>query len=150
MGANVKYQKGFSKIGLLFWLAVIGSGVYVGYQILPVYNASWKIQDAFDGVATNMADSTESDIRDRLPELFKIKYLSKHEVPQEFYDNIAIEADGNRVKISSYYHVTVWLFGPVRGVDPDSNYTEADLKGMDKIRNKLRFDYDFEPYAETP
>lgn len=150
--SNVKRdgERGFSKIKLLFLLVVIGFGVFAGYEIVPVYNAKWKIQDTFDGVVRNMANSSESEIRQRLPELFKIKYLSHGEVPEEFYTHIAIKADGNRVEISSQYHVTVWLLGPVEGVDPDTDYDESDLKGMDKIRHKLRFDFDFEPYAETP
>lgn len=143
-------EQGFSTIKLMLWLAVLACVVWVGYEVIPVYNANWKVQDAFDGVVRNMADANEADIRDRLPELYKIKYLEKSDVPQEFYDNLQIEADGNRVKISSRYHVTVWLYGPVQDVDPASEYSEADLKGMDKIRHKLRLDFDFEPYAETP
>jgi len=98
----------------------------------------------------NMAHNTESHIRRRLPELFKIKYLARGDAPQEFYDNIVISADGAHVEISSEYSVTVWLLGPVEGEDPESEYDEADLKGMDKIRHKLRYDFYFEPYAETP
>jgi len=53
------------------------------------------------------------------------------------------------VKISSYYHLTVWLIGPVEGVDPESDYDPKDLKGMDKLRDKLRKDFEFEPYASS-
>ena len=72
------------------------------------------------------------------------------DVPQAFYDNMEIKADAGRVEISSFYHVEVWFLGPVEGIDPDSEYTEADLKGMDKIRYKLHQEFDFEPYAKTP
>lgn len=147
---DLKSERGFSKIKLLFWLLVIGVGVVVGFKIIPVYNANWKVQDAFDAIARNMSGSTEERIRNRLPELFKVKYLAHGDVPKEFYDNIVIKTDGNRVEISSEYHVTVWMLGPVESIDPDSDYDEADLKGMDKIRHKLRYDFDFEPYAETP
>jgi len=144
-------ERGISKVKLLFWLVLIGVGTIAGYDIIPVYNANWKVQDTFDGVVRNMSDDSETEIRKRLPELFKIKYLSHGDVPEEFYTNLKIKADGNRVEISSAYHVTVWLlFGPVQGVDPDSDYDESDLKGMDMIRQKLRFDFDFEPHAETP
>lgn len=143
-------EQGFSTIKLMLWLVVLGFGVWGGYEVIPVYNTNWKVQDTFDGVVHNMANENEADIRKKLPDLYKIKYLSKGDVPQEYYDNLHIEADGNRVKISSSYHVTVWLLGPVQAVDPDSEYSEADLKGMDKIRHKLRLDFNFEPYAETP
>ncbi len=146
----MKNEQGFSMIKIMFWLALIGAGVLVGYKIIPVYNAEWKIQDAFEAVARNMADKDEDAIRKRLPDLLKIKYLAKGDVPQDFYDNIQINADGSKVEISSEYHVTVWILGPVEEVDPESEYVESDLKGMDKIRHKLRRDFDFKPYAKTP
>ncbi len=146
----MKNEQGFSMIKLLFILALIGAAVIAGYKIIPVYNAQLKIQDAFEAISRNMADRDEASIRRRLPTLFQIKYLAHGDVPQEFYDNIVINTDGGKVEISSEYHVTLWLLGPVEGVDPDSEYDESDLKGMDKIRHKLRRDFDFEPYAKTP
>lgn len=146
----MKHEQGFSTIKLLFWGALIAAGVMAGYKIFPVYNAQWKIQDAFEAISRNMASTDEVRIRRKLPSLFQMKYLSHGDVPQEFYDNIVIKADGGKVEISSSYHVTLWLLGPVEGVDPDSEYDESDLKGMDKLRHKLRRDFDFEPYAKTP
>ena len=145
----MKQEKGFSMIKTMFWLAVIGAGVFYAYMIVPVYNAYWKVEDTFKGVAESMSDKSESEIRARLPDLFHIKYLAHNEVPQEFYDNMEIKADGNHVEISSYYHVTVWLIGPVEDVDPESDYDPKDLKGMDKLRDKLRKDFEFEPYASS-
>ncbi len=147
---EMKYQQGFSIFKMLILLMIIGSVTLVGYKIIPVYNAQWKIQDTFDGIVRNMAHGTEDQVRRRLPELFKIKYLAREDVPEEFYDNIAISTDGSRVVIASEYSVTVWLLGPVEEVDPRKEYDEADLKGMDKIRHKARYDFYFEPYAETP
>jgi hypothetical protein len=71
-------------------------------------------------------------------------------VPRQFYDNLVINAENGRVEIYSEYDVTVWLLGPVQGVDPNSDYKESELKGMDKLRHKARRDFHFEPYAETP
>ncbi|MDX8404220.1 MAG: DUF4845 domain-containing protein [Mariprofundaceae bacterium] len=147
---KLKNERGFSTIKILFWLVVIGAGVVTGYKIIPVYNAQWKVQDTFEALSRNMADSSEIAIRNRLPELLRIKYLARGDVPDEFYKNIVIKADGGRVEISSEYDVTVWLMGPVEGVDPESAYSESDLKGMDKIRHKVRQDFHFEPYAKTP
>ena len=146
----MKNEYGFSMIKLLFIVALIGAAVGFGFKIIPVYNAQWKVQDAFEALSRNMANRDETSIRKRLPTLFKMKYLASGDLPQEFYDNIEITADGGKVEISSEYHVTVWLLGPVEGVDPDSDYDESELKGMDKIRHKLRQDFDFEPYAKTP
>ncbi|MDQ6968581.1 MAG: DUF4845 domain-containing protein [Mariprofundaceae bacterium] len=146
----MRNEQGFSMIKMMFWGAIIASGVVYAYMIIPVYNAYWKVQDTFDGVVNSMSDSTESAIRRRLPDLFKIQYLAAGEVPQEFYDDLTIKAEDGKVEISSYYHVTVWFIGPVEGVNPNSKYDEADLKGMDKLRAKLRQDFDFDVYAKTP
>lgn len=146
----MRNEQGFSMIKMMFWGVIIGAGVVYAYMVIPVYNAYWKVQDTFKGVSRSMADANESAIRSRLPDLFHVKYLASGEVPDEFYNNLEIKAGNGRVEISSFYHVTVWLIGPVEGVDPNSDYTESELKGMDKLRAKLRQDFDFEPYAKTP
>ena len=143
-------EAGFSLIKTTFWLMLLGIVVWYGYLLIPVYNTYWKVQEAFESVSRNMADADEEAIRQRLPELFRIKYIAKDELSDEFYENLEVKADGKSVEISSYYHVTVWPLGPVESVDPDEEYKETDLKGMDRLRKKLRLDFDFEPYAETP
>ncbi|MDX8396927.1 MAG: hypothetical protein R8K49_01255 [Mariprofundaceae bacterium] len=145
----MKHEQGFSLIKLMFWTAVLGAGVIYAYMVIPVYNAYWKVQDTFEGVSRSMASASESEIRARLPDLYKIKYLAAGEVPEEFYSNLRIKSVDAGVEISSYYHVTIWFLGPVEGVDPTSDYTDKDLKGMDKIRDRLRQEFDFEPYAKT-
>lgn len=143
-------ERGFSLIRLAFWLAILATVVWYGWLLTPVFTTHWKVQDAFDAISRNMANASEEAIRSRLPELFKVKYIDPEDVPEEFFDNIAIKADGSRVVISSSYRVTVWPLGPVQGVDPEEEYDPSMLKGMDIVRNKLRLDFDFEPYAETP
>lgn len=146
----MKHEQGFSMIKIMVWLVLIGAGALVGFKIIPVYNAYWKVQDTFESVSRNMANASESAIRKRLPDLFHIKYLARGDVPDQFYTNVEIKADGGKVEISSEYDVTVWILGPVEGVDPDSEYEESELKGLDKLRHKARRDFHFEPYAETP
>lgn len=146
----MKNEYGFSMIKLLIFLAIVGGGVFTGFKMFPVYNNAWKVQDVFDSIARDQASKSESEIRKRLPELLDIKYIEKGDLPQEFFDNIEIKADGSRVVIDSSYHVTLWLLGPVSEMDEFGEYDVADLKGMDIVKHKLRFDYDFEPHAETP
>jgi hypothetical protein len=93
---------------------------------------------------------SENDIRKKLPDFLDIKYIEHNDLPEEFYENLEIEADGNQVSIRSSYHVTLWLLGEVSVMDEFGEYDPAELKGMDIIRDKLRFDYDFSPSAETP
>ncbi len=148
--ARLARQRGFSFIKLMLFLAVLAAGTWTAYNVLPVYNAYWKVQEVFESVSRNLSNASEEDIRAKLPDLFFVKYLKEGDLPKEFYDNLEIRADGNRVSISSSYHVTVWLLGPVENVDPESDYDPKDLRGMDRLRDALRLDFDFEPHAETP
>jgi len=143
-------ERGFSVIKFLMLLAALAGGTWYGYIVIPVYNAEWKIQDTFETVARTMSDKSEKEIHQRLPELLRIKYLDQRDVPAEFFQNIQIQSENGRVTISSSYHVTVWPLGPVQSEDPNSDYDATGLKGMDLMRHKLRLDFDFEPYAETP
>lgn len=141
---TMRQQAGFSLIKLLFWLAVIAGLVWTGYRVIPVYDTYWNVQDAFKGISRDMADDSAEAIRERLPELLHIKYIARDDLPKAFYRNLAIQADGSHVAISSHYHVTVWLLGPVAGGGG------AKLSGMDRLREKARLDFDFHPHAATP
>ncbi|HXH64134.1 MAG TPA: DUF4845 domain-containing protein [Mariprofundaceae bacterium] len=146
----MRKQAGFSMIKLMFWLALLAGGVWYGYNVIPVYNTYWNVKDVFKSISRDMASDNEATIRERLPDIMHVKYIAHEDLPPAFYKNLEIKADGNRVDISSYYHVTVWLLGPVQGVDSSSPYDKKDLKGMDRLRDKARLDFDFEPHAETP
>ena len=146
----MRHQQGFSVIKFLFVLALLGIGTWTAYNIVPVYNTYWKTQDALESVARNLTNLTPQRILAKLPDVFHVKYIGPNDLPQEFYDNLDIRKEDGRIDISSTYHVTVWLLGPLESVNPDEEYTDKDLKGMDKLRDKARVDFDFEPHAETP
>ena len=143
-------QTGFSKIKLLFWLAALAAIVWSSYIILPIYTTYWKVQDAINSAAEGMIGETETKVRRRLPEIFKIKYIAKSDVPDEFYRNLIVEVSPERILIESKYDETIWLFGPVKDVGPDGDYEKEELKGMDRLRAQGRLDFHFAPYAEFP
>ena len=147
---TLRGQAGFSLIKLLFWLAVLAAGVWTGDKVIPVYNTYWNVQDAFKGISRDMASNSAQEIRERLPDILHVKYIAPSDLPPAFYKNLHIQADGGHVAISSHYHVTVWLLGKVTGADPDSDYNAANLQGMDRLRDKARLDFDFDPHAATP
>jgi len=146
----MRNQEGFSVIKFLFFLAVLAAGTWATYNILPVYNTEWKVQNALDAASRELTNLSADRIRVKLPAIFHVQYIGINDLPQEFYDNLEIKKEAGKVEISSTYHVTVWLLGPLESVNPDEEYTARDLKGMDKLRAKGRLDFDFEPYAETP
>lgn len=145
-----QYEQGFSILKMLALLLVLASLVLAGFKVFPVYNTFWTVEKVFQTTCVEMADASELTIRARLPLIFKIQSLSRSDLPQEFHDNLSINAGFGSVELSSSYHVIIWLLGEVEGVDPNSDYDPVQLAGMDKLRDQARIDLDFEVYAKTP
>jgi len=143
-------ESGFSVLKFLFWIAILAVLVSTGFQLLHIYRTSWKVQEVFDSISHKMADSSEDVIRKRLPVLFKVSYISRDDLPQEFYDNLLIKVADRQVEISSFYSATLWPLGAVENVDKEGTYDPLELTGMDYLRDKIRRDLYFEPYAKTP
>jgi len=146
----MRHEPGFSTIKMLFWLAVIGAAGWVALAVGDVYYTERKVQQIFDGVARHMVAKSVSDIEAKMPEFYRLDDIQPGDLPQEYYDNLLISTLGSKVRISSEYHVTVWLIGPPEGVNPDADYDDADLKGLDRVRARFRMDFDFSPSSETP
>jgi hypothetical protein len=143
-------QSGSSTVKLLFWMAILAAFVSVGFQLVSFYKTSWSVQDVFDNISSKMAGTSEADVRKKLPELFRIGYIDRDDVPEEFYDNLLIKVTDRRVEISSYYTETLWPLGSVENRDEDGTYDPLELTGLDILRDKIRYDLYFEPFAETP
>jgi len=137
-------HSGFSSIKLLFWLFIIAAIVTVGYKFIPVYYTAWKVDDAFKTIVQTKASADASFLRARLPDILHAKYIYYHDLPKEFYDHLVIKADGNRVSISSRYHVVVWLLPEDPGSMP-----KVMQERWQSMRVKSRFDFNFNPHAET-
>ncbi|MDQ6976104.1 MAG: hypothetical protein Q9M22_06015 [Mariprofundaceae bacterium] len=143
-------QRGFSMFKMAILLIIL-AGILIGlFKVFPVYYIHYKVQHIFEATSKEMADDDELKIRARLPILFQTQAMKRTDVPQEFYDNLRINAGYGRVELSSKYHVIVWLMGPVESADPNSDYDPVKLKGIDKMRHQARMDVDFEVYAKTP
>ena len=134
-------------ISILFWLGLVGFAVWNGAQVFHAHYVNWKIQDVFEGVTANMGNANEFDVRERLPKLYKINYLAPSDLSQEFHDNLLIRREGSMLEISSIYSVVIWPLGPVQQLDEKGGYEPNELEGMDSLRDKLRIDIEFEPYA---
>ncbi len=143
-------ESGFSVIKFLFWIALLAALISTGFQLLSIYQTNWKVQDVFDNISRRMSASSEAEIRNKLPILFKIGYIYHDDVPEEFYTNLLIKSSDGRVEISSSYMETLWPLGRVENVDKEGTYDPQELTGMDYLRDKTRYDVYFEPYARTP
>jgi len=140
-------ERGFSMVKTLFWLGLTGFVIWYGALIFQAHYTNWKVQDVFDSVPEKMSSSSEADIRARLPQLFNVMYLAPSDLPPAFQDNLRIRREGSMLEISSSYRVVIWPLGPVQAADEDGSYLSDELEGMDIVRDKLRADIEFEPYA---
>lgn len=97
---------------LLFWLCVLGAGIYVGWMMVPAFINNYRFEESIDDSARTAAvnsQKSEDEIRSAL-------YLDAKdlEIPVKPED-IRIERSGGDVFISAEYTVHVDL--PMHPVD---------------------------------
>ncbi len=134
----------------VFWLGVLAAAVFVGGQVIPVYYNNLKIENVFEGVAKTYGTKPEARAKSRVRILFDIQSIDLEILPPDFFENLVVTKEGEKLQISAEYHVVLWLLGPPESIDPDKDYKESEVKPMDKLRLRARMDFDFAPYAETP
>jgi hypothetical protein len=99
-------------IRALFWICVLGGGIYVGWQVFPAYINNYRLQESIDDSARSAAvkqQLTEEDIRRTL-----YNEAQELEIPLKPED-IKIERVGGDVVISADY--TVRIDVPMRPFD---------------------------------
>ncbi|GAV20586.1 hypothetical protein MMIC_P1555 [Mariprofundus micogutta] len=133
----------------LFWVALLGATVWNGFLGFNAWYNNWKVEDVFVVLVDTRPSASEAEVRSQMQKLFGLKYILNNDLPDEFFDNLSIKASGSMLEISSYYAVTIWPAGRVVNRDEDGSYHPDDLTGMDLLRDKLRIDLEFEPYAIT-
>jgi len=133
----------------LFWLMLITVVVWNGFLGFRAYYNNWQAEDVFTFLAENKATASQTEVRNHMKKMFAVKYITSADFPVEFFDNLTIKANGTLVEISSYYLVTLWPLGMVEERDDDGSYHPDDLQGLDILRDKIRIDLEFEPYAIT-
>ncbi|MDQ7002224.1 MAG: DUF4845 domain-containing protein [Ghiorsea sp.] len=135
---------------LLFWLGLIGGGVFFGGQVIPVYYNNYKVQNIFDGAAENLSTEMEGEIKRRIEELLKIETVDLQALPADFFDNLSITKEDGKLKIGTKYHIRLWLLDPPESVYSDKDYKESEVKPIDKLRLRAHMDFNFAPHAESP
>ncbi len=140
-------ERGFSVFKLLFGLALAGFLILNGSLIGNAYYVNSKAQHCFELLTESMAKAGVPAARAKLDDLFRLQYLYKEDLPAEFYDELQIKATGDMLEVSSSYSVSVWPLGKVENVDKDGTYDPDALTGLDAMRDRLRIDLNFKPYA---
>jgi len=140
-------ERGFSVFKFLFGVALAGFLIVNGWLIGNAYYVNSKAQHCFELLTQSMPKASVAAARAKLDDLFHLQYLYKDDLPSEFYDELRIKATGEMLEVSSSYHVTIWPVGKVENVDQDDTYDPDALTGMDAIRDTMRIDLNFKPYA---
>ncbi|MDX8404940.1 MAG: hypothetical protein R8K50_02165 [Mariprofundus sp.] len=140
-------EQGYSLIKVMIWLVILGAVSWHGMKFVKVYYVSWKVQSMFDGIVEKMADADVADVRVRIPDLLKINYIDKGDLPVAFYDELQIVDEGLGINISSQYSETIWLLGDIIAVDENGDYDPDKLVGMDQWRDRARIVLNFSPHA---
>ncbi len=148
MIATGNRARGFSTIKTLLWLAVFGAVGWVTIATAGAYYTAWKVQSIFDSVTQNMADRSMKEIREHMSSLYRLQGIMPGDLPQEYFDNLRISRIPHGLRITSTYHVTVWLLGEPEYAEDDGS--EAETGALDRLREMATLDFDFSPVAETP
>ena len=133
---------------LFFWVVLIGGGVFVGGQVMPVYYNNMKIDNVFKG-AVQDASLAESKVKGIIAKQLRVQSIDLEALPEDFFENISINKEDEKLQVGAEYHITLWLLGEPT-VDPESEYLESEVEPMDKLKLRARLDFDFSPYQETP
>ncbi|MDQ6962898.1 MAG: hypothetical protein Q9M28_10315 [Mariprofundaceae bacterium] len=144
-------QQGFSFIKIILLTGIMAAAAIAVIMVLPVYNQSWKVQEAMETVVHFYEGGGEAKARKHLSELFAANLLNDGSLPAEFQDNLKVIADtyDADVSLSSEYAIEIWFLGELADVKDPSNYRVSDLKGMDILREKVRLVLEFSPSAKT-
>jgi len=135
---------------VIFWLVIIASVVVVGGKAFPVYYNNVKVQNVFEGIAVGLPNGEDDEINTRMQALFRFQGVNGEKLPASFYENLTLRRNDGKLEISTNYHVIVWIFGKPTSINPNEDYLESDVKGLDKLRLKAKIDFDFAPRAITP
>jgi len=139
---------GFSTIKTLLWLAVFAAAGWVTIAAAGAYYTAWKVQSIFDSVTQNMADRSMKEVREHMASMYGLQGIGPGDLPQEYFDNLRISRIPHGLRITSAYHVTVWLLGEPEYAEADAG--EAETGTLDRLREMATLDFDFSPAAETP
>jgi len=143
------HERGFSMIKFLLWLTLLVTLVWNGFLVFQAHYNHWQAEDVFELLVENKRTASAEEARKQMNKLFELKYITSDDFPEEFFDNLSIKATGSALEISSFYQVTIWPLGSVEARDADGSYHPDDLNGLDIMRDKVRLDIEFEPYAIT-
>jgi Tfp pilus assembly protein PilX len=106
----MKHQRGITLGGMLFFMVLIGFGVYTAARVLPAYMDYWVIKKIMRNVLDqpDLLQIAERDLRMKFT-----KELSLNNVKVVTPDDLEIEQVPGGLRLSTHFSVKEPFMGPV-------------------------------------
>lgn len=91
-------EHGVSKLGFCFFLAIVGSLVWVGFQVLPFYYDYYEVLGLMEEQASKSGILTDMEMRDTI-----LKRIHKLGIPIGHDENLKIVRQGSHTRIEFQY-----------------------------------------------
>lgn len=96
----MKHQRGVTLGGLMFFMLLVGFGVYTAFRVLPGYFDYWTVQKIMRNVAgqSDVVNIRDRELRDRFA-----RELRLNNVTVVGMEDLAIERVSNGVRLSTEF-----------------------------------------------
>lgn len=95
---------GISRLGVLVFVLIIASCVFVGYQVFPFYYYYWEIQGLMDAQAVKASEFTDGEIRTNI-----LQKIRKLEIPIDDEDDLKINRFDGMISIDLTYSEVLFI-----------------------------------------
>ena len=97
-------NKGISRPGMLFLLAIFGAAVYAGYRVIPIYYNHHEFVGHMHAQARVASEYTDREIRE-----FLMMQIGKLNIPIENDYDLEINRNGNSIYMYLDYTEELWV-----------------------------------------
>jgi len=106
----MKQQRGVTLGGLMFFMLLVGFGVYAAFRVLPAYFDYWTVQKIMKNVAgqTDVVNLKDRELRDRFA-----RELQLNNVTVVAMEDLGIERVANGVRLSTSFSAKQPFMGAV-------------------------------------
>jgi Domain of unknown function (DUF4845) len=109
----MKKEQGITNLGILLTVLILGSAVWLGFQVIPIYYSYMEVQSQFESMAEKAQVHDDKHIRRYLVE----EIIDKLNLPVEEKD-LKITRNGRKIIIDlDYYEYLTLDLGEGRSYD---------------------------------
>jgi len=110
MNTQLKNQRGYTLLSLIFMLGIFGFFVLLGLKIGPIYMDHSKVKNALAAIenTTDITTLSEQEVRTSLAKRFNLNYVADLNV-----QDVKIIKRGNYLKVQAKYEVVEKIVGNI-------------------------------------